>query len=253
MEHIDSQTGCKPTTRPPPASLESLEYARKEYLDRNTAPGHVCCRKLHQPYGKPNVKRKLVLFLWIIALTSCTPKGEGPSILSNQVCGKSCWNKITIGKTERQEFIQNISALPNVAQASIQVQADSPGSMFDETIIFQYYRAVGDQDTLVRISARTKNQKIVMMTFQGDLGLTFEELAVTFGEPEYVSSHWTFDGGINVHFINSAHGFEVVSYFSSERRGVSPETAIKLLTLFDPTLYQEFMRANILTPSNEFI
>lgn len=190
----------------------------------------------------------------IIVLTSCIPKDKGLSIFSNQVCGKSCWNKITIGKTEKQEFIQNISALPNVDQASIHVVDESAGSMFDGKIIFQYYRVVGDQDSLVNISARTENQKIVLMTFQGDLGLTFEDLAVTFGEPEYASSLWTFDGSINVHFINSAQGFEVTSYFSSERDDVSPETTINNLTLFDPTLYQEFLQSNLLTPdSDQFI
>lgn len=193
------------------------------------------------------MKTKLIALLLIIMLVSCVSKSKQPTVLSNQICGKSCWNNITIGETEKEEFLKIISKLPNIDQESIVVVNDISGSFFDEKIIFQYYRIVKNKNSLINISARVKNRKIIFMTFQGNLGITFQDVADTFGEPNLVSSLWTFDGGINVHFINSLQGLEITSYFPSEKSYVSPDTDINCLSLFDPNLYQKFLESSLLT------
>ena len=197
------------------------------------------------------MKIRLVTLVLAILLISCTTKSNAPSILSGQVCGKTCWNNITIGKTEKQEFLETISALHNVDQTSITIFDESSGSLFDGNIVFQYYRVVGDKNSLVNISARTNNQKIIFMIFQGDLGLTFKDVSDAFGEPDFVSSLWTIDRGINVHFINSLEGVEITAYFKSEESSVSPDTEVNYLVLFDTDLYQTFQESDLFSPDYE--
>jgi hypothetical protein len=181
------------------------------------------------------------------------PKSKGPSIFSNQTCGNSCWNNITVGKTEKQEFLKIISALPNVDQNSIAVFDEPGGDLFDGRILFHFYRVLKDENSLVKISARTKNQRIVFMTFQGDLGLTFQDVSDLFGEPDLVSSLWTFDGGINVHFINSVQGIEITSYFKSERSTVSSDTEINVLSFFATDMYERLLRSSLFVADETFI
>jgi hypothetical protein len=197
------------------------------------------------------MKKFLITLTLILTLAACIPQSKGKSILWNQVCGKSCWNKIVIGKTTKQELLEIISTLPNVDQTSVTITDDPNASMFDGKIVFQYYRISGEKDTLVNIAVLTKNQIIVFMIFQGDLGLTFQDVVDAYGEPDFASSLWTFDGGINVHFINSLQGVEITQYFNSEKSSVAPDVEVKNLTLFDTKQYQTFLESNLLTGDYE--
>lgn len=194
------------------------------------------------------MKIKIIVVVLIVALFSCAPKDREPTILSDRICGKVCWNNITVGKSEKQEVLEIISKLPNVVQASVIIFDESDESLFDDNIVFQYYRIVGDKDSLINISARTKNQKVIYMVFQGDLGLTIKDVSDTFGEPDFVSSLWTFDGGINVHLINSLQGAEITAYFRGEKSSISPNTVVNHLVLFDTDLYQTFLESNLFNP-----
>lgn len=199
------------------------------------------------------MKRTLNILVLIILLSSCLPKSKGPSIFSHQICGTSCWNNVIVGKTEKEEFLKIISTLPNVDQDSIAVFDEPGGDLFDGRILFQFYRVLKDESSLVNISARTKNQRIVFMTFQGDLGLTFQDVSDLFGEPDLVSSLWTFDGGINVHFINSLQGIEITSYFKSEKSSVSPGTEINVLSFFATDMYERLLRSSLFVADETFI
>jgi hypothetical protein len=193
---------------------------------------------------KPMIKKLLILVVLVTLLASCASK-DGVTF-TGQVCGKSCWNNIVVGETSRQDFLKIISTLPNVDQASITTSTTN-GGLFDEVISFQLYGNPGKKDSLVTISARTKNQKIVFMTFQGDLGSTFQNIFEAFREPDSVSCLWTFDGGINTHFINSVQGLEITQYFSSEKSKVSADTQVRNLSLFDPDQYGTYLESDLLT------
>src|SRR5512138_106425 len=159
------------------------------------------------------MKKILSTIAVIVVLGSCTPRTSVPSIFSDKSCGTPCWNNIVVGQTDKQEFLNIISALPVVDQDSVIIRSLDSGGLFDEEAIFEVYRIQEDESTLVRMAARFSQGKIVLLSFQGKLGLTFQELVDTFGEPNFVSSLWTFDGGINIHVINSIHGVEVTQYF----------------------------------------
>jgi hypothetical protein len=197
------------------------------------------------------MKKLFVAMIIMGTLTYCIPTSKGPSIFEDQVCGKLCWNNIVVGNTEKQELFEIISTIPNVDQDSI-ISYDNPdGELFDGEISFQYYRALGNPNSLVDIAARTQNQKIILLIFQGNLGLTFQDVVDVFGEPDFVSSLWAFDGGINVHFINSSKGIEIDSYFKSEKFSVTPDTEVNYLIFFDTDLYQIFLESDFLTGDYE--
>jgi hypothetical protein len=192
------------------------------------------------------MKKLLIVLAFVTALVSCTPKDRASTTFVGQVCGKSCWNNIIVGETNKQEFLKIVSALPNVDQASITSYMTN-GGLFDEVISFQFYRNPGQKDSLVTVSARTKNQKVVFMTFQGDLGATFQTIFDAFREPDSVSSLWDFDGGINTHFINSVQGMEITQYFDSEKSTVHADTEVMNLSLFDPSQYSTYLESDLLT------
>jgi hypothetical protein len=200
------------------------------------------------------MKKILIAFVIVmVVLGSCTLKNSAPSIFSDRVCGKSCWNNIVVGQTDKQEFLNIISTLPNVDQASIDVRALGSGGLFDEDIIFQFHRVPDDKSSLVRIAARFRQGKLVYMIFQGDLGLTFQEAMDIFGAPDFASSLWTFDGGINVHFISSTQGVNITQYFKSEKSSVKSDTELKNVSLFDPNEYKTYLESGFLTGDKEFV
>jgi hypothetical protein len=193
------------------------------------------------------MKKILIALIFVVMLGSCMSKGNTPSIFSDRVCGKSCWNSIVVGETDKQEFLKVISTFPTVDQASISSKDLGAGGLFDEEIIFQFYRIPENKNSLVRITARFNQGKIVLMIFQGELGLTFQELIDIFGAPDFASSLWTFDGGINVHVINSVQGVEANQYFKSEKSSITLDTEINNLYLFDPDQYQTYLESDFLT------
>jgi hypothetical protein len=193
------------------------------------------------------MKKILTTLVLVVILGSCSPKDESSSIFSDQVCGKSCWNNIIVGKTDQQEFLNIISTLPNVVQASISVANYSDGGLFDGQIVFKWYRDSRDQDSLVHIAARIKDEKVVLLLFQGNLGLTFQEVVDAFGDPDVVSySLWTPNDGINLHFINSTQGVEILKYFKSETSLVTPDTELTSVSLFDANQYQTYLESDLL-------
>ncbi len=192
------------------------------------------------------MKKLLIILVLITALVSCTSKNSASTAFVGQVCGKSCWNNIIVGETSKQEFLKIVSALPNVDQASITSYMTN-GGLFDEVISFQFYKNPGQKDSPVTISVRIRNQKVVFMTFQGDLGATFQNICDAFREPDSVSSTWVFDGGINTHFINSVQGIEITQYFDSEKSTFQADTEVMNLSLFDPSQYSTYLESDLLT------
>lgn len=192
--------------------------------------------------------QKIIFLIFLtILLNSCSLEEDGASIFTNQLCGKSCWNNIKIGLTTEKELLEIIHELPNVEQNSITEYDDSAGSMFDKTISFQYFMDPKEIDSGVNVVIRTQKEKVALMIFQGDLALNFEDFIDEFGEPNFVSSLWVADGGINVHFIYQSLGIEITNYFKSEKASVSPETEINYFFFFDPSMYDTFLKSDLLT------
>lgn len=195
---------------------------------------------------KSMMKKLLIILVFVTALVFFILKDYASITFVSQVCGKSCWNNIIVGETNKQEFLKIVSALPNVNQGSITSYMTN-GGLFDEVISFQFYRNLAQKDSLVTVSARTKNQKVVFMTFQGELGATFQTIFDAFREPDSVSSLWVFDGGINTHFINSVQGIEIIQYFDSEKSTIQADTEVMNLSLFDPNQYSTYLGSDLLT------
>ena len=103
----------------------------------------------------------------------------------------------------------------------------------------------------MNVTTELKNGIVVSMIFQGDLGLQFKDFINAFGEPNYASSLWESDGGINVNIIYRDKGMELTTYFKSEKSSVYPETDINYFFFFDPAMYDTFLESDILTPDFE--
>ena len=196
--------------------------------------------------------KKLVILLTLIGiLSSCSPQLKGDSLFSGQLCGDLCWNDIVVGQTNEQELLEIISKLPNVKQESLTSYDVQGGGIFERSISFQYYRSPIYNDSLVNVTTELKNGIVVSMIFQGDLGLQFKDFINAFGEPNYASSLWESDGGINVNIIYRDKGMELTTYFKSEKSSVYPETDINYFFFFDPAMYDTFLESDILTPDFE--
>ena len=195
------------------------------------------------------MKKLLITLTLIIALTCCKLQNKGPSIFSNQICGKLCWNGIVVGKTDKQELLNIISTLPNIDQGSIITTSfnnSDNSNLFDERMSFDFYRILGDKDSRIDMMVLLNKQKVILLNFNGNLGLTFQDVSSTFGELTFASSLPTFDGGINVHFINSVYGIEITEYFDSERSSVLPDTEVYDLAFFDTSMYKKFLESTYL-------
>ena len=196
------------------------------------------------------MKKKLVMLFLMLFLASCSPTAKTPSILSDKLCGRTCWNNIVIGETTRDELLQIISNLPNVEPETITV-SETNGPLFDGDISFVFNREPVNSKSAVNISAFTIDQIVVFIIFQGDLGLTIKDVIEEFGEPEWVSSVWTFSDDVNVNFINSLEGIGFVCNFENKNSSISPNTEIHNLSIFDITLYETFLKANWLNPGHK--
>mgnify|MGYP001384054713 CR=1 FL=1 len=193
---------------------------------------------------------KKYLIVLLLALTSCVPANNTHSILANQLCGKLCWNNIVVGTTTGQELLSIITALPHVNQDSIKVFDESTG-IFDGRVFFSLYKDSTGKQSLVKASAYTTDQKVVVIIFIGDLGIEFQDVVEAFGEPELVSAIWSHAGGIDVSVLNSSQGIEFGFGAKSEKASISPDTEINMLKIFDTNLYRYLLESNWLIPGYE--
>jgi hypothetical protein len=200
------------------------------------------------------MRTRLIALLLALVLISCTPKSRGVSILSGQVCGKSCWNNIVVGKTDKRELLEIIRTLPDANQDSITMFDESHG-MFDGRIFFSINNNPTDIYSAVNVSAYTINQIVVDIIFRGDLGTNFKDIVDAYGEPELVSVAHRGDGiGIDIVFIDPTQGIEFGVLANSEKSSISPDTEIRMLELLDITLYQQLLESHWLTPGyKEFV
>lgn len=192
------------------------------------------------------MKKLWILLILTLALTACqfTPNIKAPSVFAGRTCGISCWNNIVVGKTNRQEFLTIISNLSGVDQGSILYAAfdNSDGSKFsDERITLTFYQDPNNKDFSVKINALILNQKIIFLDFNGDLGVTYQDITNLYGAPDLVSGLPTFDGGINLHVINSVNGWESTGYFDSEESSILPDAETRDFGFFDISMRQQFL------------
>lgn len=193
------------------------------------------------------MKRILIMFVLMLLLASCSMTAKKPSIFSDKLCGKGCWNNIVVGKTTKEELLQIISSLPNVKPETI-VVSETNGPLFDGDISFVFNLDPDNEKSAIYISAFVIDQIVVFIIFQGDLGLTIKNATQEFGEPEWASSVWTFSDDVNVSFINSMEGVRFVCNFENKNSSILPNTEVHNLSIFDTTLYETFLKANWLNP-----
>jgi hypothetical protein len=189
--------------------------------------------------------RKILIGL-LILLVACAPKNSVPSILSGQLCGKSCWNGITVGKTSQQELMSILVNLTIVDQDSIVIFDESDG-LFDSMIFFSLYEESDGEHPNVDVSVYTRDQKVVAIQFGGDLGIRFQDVIDAFGEPELVSAVWDPRGGIDIRFLNKLQGLNFGYIAKSESARISSDVEIIDLELFDVNIYQTLLESNWLT------
>jgi hypothetical protein len=195
--------------------------------------------------------KKIPLIVTIIFfLGSCAPADNSPSILDGQVCGTSCWSQIVIGKTTRQEIKELVAKIPNVDQSSVKDLNNTANDVF-----FQLYRDWQNKRIPVNvwITPDHDTDKVSMITFDGDLGLTSQKITDAFGEPDFASSEWSADGVICVSLINSQGGTQFYNCANSERSSITPDAKVMHLVLFDPATFQSLVDGNFLKPGPRFI
>jgi hypothetical protein len=196
------------------------------------------------------MKKIPLIVIIIFFLISCAPTDNSPSILDGQVCGASCWNHITVGKTTRQDLKELISKIPNVDQSSV-ANLEEPES----DVVFQVYRDWQDRKAPVNVGIKTSGDedKVFMIIFNGDLGLTSQKIADAFGEPDFASSVWSADGGVCVSLINSQVGTQFYNCANSEKSSITPDAKVLHLVLFDPATFQSLVDGNFFKSGPRFV
>lgn len=190
-------------------------------------------------------RNKFWLILLIIAIAAFgwfliqqNAEDAAPSIFADQLCGELCWNDIQVGKTTKQELLEIIPTIPNLDENSVSTHEYShPESIFEYRITFWFYRVPDDYKSEVSVIAEIRDDIVIILTFNGDLGLTFEEVINELSEPTIVASNYVHTGGLNTHFVNDVSGFSVTKYFKNKKSSVTQETEIHDLVLFYPDVY----------------
>jgi hypothetical protein len=136
-----------------------------------------------------------------------------------------------------------LTKIPAIDQDSITI-VGKPWDIFDDSVYFNLYpdRLIGGYP-LVSVQTSILNNKVVEMSFCGELGVTIGQIIDRTGEPNYVINvHGGEPGGLNIKLLNTEKGIET-SYSTIKvpeilKANVDPRINIECLSYFFPDLWQ---------------
>ena len=198
------------------------------------------------------IKMYLMCLLILLSISGCQ-QSKPPSVLDNNTCDLPCWNEIRLGVTTANEFEAKLNNLEIVQIDSILLNKGK-WSIFENQSFFQI------TNSNIQSTAYFIEEKIVLLDFWGDLDITFEQIMDLVGEPEYI---------INIPMSVGVPGFPTTSFSvnviyptsgilivyntrdleKNKRSVISPDIQIKLLALFDPSIYDQLLEEGLLSQS----
>jgi hypothetical protein len=196
---------------------------------------------------------KNVLFLMVILLCSCTTASATPNtmIWDEPSCGPLCWNNIVVGKTTKSAMIDALPQIKSVEQDSI-TTVGKPWMIFNDVVRFNLSdanRSIG-KTPLIMVQAFIANDKVVEMSFCGDLGISFGQAVYRTGVPKNIITMYRGEqGGMFVIALNPPEGIEF-SYHTryvptKYKLEINPDIQLRCLIYFDPPFYEKMLEVGL--------
>lgn len=181
--------------------------------------------------------KKLTFILLILIMVSCTSYRPSYSILES-TCKLPCWNGLFIGKSTMEETLGLLKSLPVVDKKRITIIGHA-WSYSDDGMYFKV-------NNFIDASARFSNDKLVTLSFLGNLNTSISRFISEFGEPTYeITSHGRRRNEVIVNLIYPLRGIGIsFSLFHNnlgEGWDFSPDTQIDYLIYFSPDLFEKLL------------
>ncbi|MBE7435979.1 MAG: hypothetical protein HS100_18830 [Anaerolineales bacterium] len=188
------------------------------------------------------MKKTYIVILFLVS--SCTLNLTSKNVITDSNCTPPCWKGIVPGETSKERLLEILSELPNVNQGEIGVTG--PWDGYDDGVIFN----VSSDSSLsksqsVYIETRIISDNVVVINFTGDIDITLGEMINKTDEPELVMIQANPFGGLWISGVlptkGISFGYATIELQESSQLEIKPETDLKWVTYFSPSLYHELL------------
>jgi hypothetical protein len=187
-----------------------------------------------------------VFLISLLLLTACV-SDSGQSLLKTD-CDLPCWNGVTPGQTNKDEFLNILQKLPSVNKKSIIERGPSLGT-FDSSIYFDIYSGISLWPTMHALGSFQGNTLSVLEFYDGNPGLNFGEIIKATVNPEWVITVGSITGKPLIRVINATKGIAFGNTMGNLKE-ITPETPIDLVILFDPTQFDALLDSGMFSDGN---
>jgi hypothetical protein len=196
---------------------------------------------------KSTIVECIFYLMAVLVINNCST--NSPSIIFSSTCKPPCWYEIEPGKTSEKDVISILNNISIVDANSILTHGNK-WLIFDDIVYFTL------QNKKISGEVFIINNKTAMITFYGDLNITFSDSIEEFGEPEFILNVPTYNGppgaitnNDEIAALKPKSGIEV-SYNTKDlptvsRSELKPENMISLITYFDTALYNQLLDAGL--------
>ena len=201
-------------------------------------------------------KHHLNTILWVfimLILSACTSRPL--PISDDSICSPPCWNSLTPGVTNYDETLRFLTGLPSAKKDAIETRTFSKdhlyADLFNQIIFYEYSNNKSAEFYFI-------DGILAVMSFFGELDITFGEAVGYFSEPESIVISGTigpskFLFGDSFHFHVSAvlpdNGilFGYDNFYVPKRwsLGIHPEIELDVITFFEPRLFNQLAESGI--------
>jgi hypothetical protein len=180
----------------------------------------------------------VILIFLLFEITACS-QNQGPNIFEASACVLPCWNRIKVGETSTEDALEIVRTLPNIQLESIN-SSNLPWLFYHSGFVF---RISEDESEEIIVEGEVIDNKVVALTFCGELNATVRNLMGMIGYPENVITAYTPDGPYILYwFKNIGISFW---YGTAELTQISDVDNVKCVEVFDTKLTDQMMEAGL--------
>lgn len=177
------------------------------------------------------------------ALLSACSSTTSYSLLDKSSCTLPCWNNIVLYETTKEELLNIISSLEHVDQGSI-TEIESLSRIYDQVVRFEIKPGQKSDDP-INIEISIQNNKVNMLVFSGQLGVTLGKIVLETGEPKNLLTVTLPGGYREIVMLNQAKGLAFGHGSYETDINVEAENTINLLIVFASENYEELLEEGV--------